>query len=150
MAHIKHIDACFLGNATRNFVGLGFGRIFTGRSLFTLTNTIIRTYKDFGCFFFSVVHSRAANLGEVSSALLGAQLSLALVGYELYWSLAEVRLFSPALGLNRKHFVEGLISSAALQTNFYTAGIQQVCFCWVDRFLGSILSHFRCAAMDVL
>jgi hypothetical protein len=64
-------------------VGLGFERIFIGRSLFTLTNTIIRTYNVFGRFLFRVIHSRTANLGEVSSALLGAQLSLALVGYEL-------------------------------------------------------------------
>jgi hypothetical protein len=76
--------------------------MFMGHSLFTLTSTIVRTFNVFGRFLFNVIHSRTANLGEVSSALLGAQLSLALVDYELYWSLAEV-----GLGLNRKHFVEG-------------------------------------------
>jgi hypothetical protein len=72
------IVACFLGNATRNCVGLGFGR-----SHFTLTNTIFRTYNVFGRILFSVTHPRTDNLGEVPSALLGAQLSSALVGCEL-------------------------------------------------------------------
>jgi hypothetical protein len=52
----------------------------------------------------------------VSSALLGAQLSLVLVdyelasapvGHELYWSLAEVGLLYPVLVLNKENLVEG-------------------------------------------
>jgi hypothetical protein len=56
---------------------------FIEHSLFTLTNTIIRTYNVLGRFLFNIIHSRTAILGEVSSAQLGAQLSLTLVGYEL-------------------------------------------------------------------
>jgi hypothetical protein len=46
----------------------------------TLTNTIIRTYNVLGRFPFNVIHSRTANLGEVSSALLGAQVETNLTG----------------------------------------------------------------------
>jgi hypothetical protein len=89
-------------------------------SLFSLTHTIIHTYNVFGSFLFSVIHSGIANFGEVASALLGAQLSLALVEAKLSgllsdtnslvpcrirsnWSLVEVGLLYPALGLNREH-----------------------------------------------
>jgi hypothetical protein len=55
-------------------VSLGFGRIFIGR------------------FLFLVILSRTADLGEVSSALLRAQLSLALVGYELTGLQVQVQV----------------------------------------------------------
>jgi hypothetical protein len=62
----------FPSNATRNCVGLGFGRIFIERSLFTLTNTIIRTYNVFGRFLFSVIH---APLISVKCLLLCSELN---------------------------------------------------------------------------
>jgi hypothetical protein len=48
-------------------------------------NVFLTYYNVFGRFLFNVlhVHSRTTNLGEVSSTLLGAQLSLALGGLEL-------------------------------------------------------------------
>jgi hypothetical protein len=64
-------------------------------------------------------------LGEVSSALLGAQLTLALIEakltdllsdtnstgplWDINWSLAKVGMLYPALGLYKEHLVEGFI-----------------------------------------
>jgi hypothetical protein len=76
------------------YLGFGFERIIIERSLFTLTNIIIHTYNVFGRFLFRVIYSRTANLGEASSALLRAQLSLALAGYELHWSQVKVKVTS--------------------------------------------------------
>jgi hypothetical protein len=69
---------------------LEFGLIFIGHSLFTLTSTIIHTYNVFGHYLFNVIQFLTANLGEVSSALLGTDWSLA--GYELYWVLVGYAL----------------------------------------------------------
>jgi hypothetical protein len=96
------------------YVCFGFGRIFIGRSLFTPTNTIIRTYNVLGRFPFNVIHSRTANRGEVSCPLLGAQLYLDLVEYELYWYLVGSELLYPALGQNRNTLSKGLVSLAAM------------------------------------
>jgi hypothetical protein len=70
------------------YVGLGFGEYFYRHPLFTLTNTVIRTYNFFGRFLFNVIHSRTANLGEVSSA----QLSLALVEAKLTGHQVQVQV----------------------------------------------------------
>jgi hypothetical protein len=77
------IVACFLSNATRKFTRVSdLANMFIGHSLFTLTNTIIRTYNVFRRFLFEC-STCTANLGGMSSALLGAQLSLALVEAKL-------------------------------------------------------------------
>jgi hypothetical protein len=116
---ISFLVACFLGNATRNCVGSRIWmNMFIGRSLFTLTNTIICTYNIFEHFLFNVIHSRTANLGgafwlfvlqnwtdSCSSRICTNQ------------SLVEVGLLYPAFGLNREHLVEVLISPTAMQTN---------------------------------
>jgi hypothetical protein len=49
-------------------------------------------YNIFGRFLLNVLRSRAANLGEVFSALLRAKLSLALVEYELTGLQVQVTL----------------------------------------------------------
>jgi hypothetical protein len=77
------IVTCFLSNATRKFTWVSdLVNMFIGHSLFTLTDTIIRTYNVNRRFLFKC-YTCTANLGEMSSAQLGAQLSLALVEAKL-------------------------------------------------------------------
>jgi hypothetical protein len=53
-------------------------------------------------------------------SLVGYELAPAKVEYKLCWSLAEYQLLYLALGLNKEHLVEGLISPAATQTLLQT------------------------------
>jgi hypothetical protein len=71
-----NIVTCFLGNMTRKFTWL---LDLDEYLLYNHSLHYIHTYNVFGWFLFNAIHSRTANLSEVSSALLGAQLSLALV-----------------------------------------------------------------------
>lgn len=72
---------------------------------------MICNFNVVGRFLLSVIHPRTANLGEMSSPLLGAQLSLAVAGYELLY---------PTLVLNREHLVEGfsLCVQASCKTDY--------------------------------
>jgi hypothetical protein len=111
MLQIMCIVACFLGNATRNCVRLGSGRIFL------LDNHVLHSVIELFALTTSSdltsslsQHSCTAILGEVSSALLGAQMSLALFGYEL---------LHPARGLNGEHLIEGFHFSRCYAMNLF-------------------------------
>jgi hypothetical protein len=66
-------------------------------------------------FLFRVIHSRTANLGEVSSALLGAQLSLAHVGYELTGLLQKLDCYILHSGWLGNTLPKDFVSPAAKQ-----------------------------------
>jgi hypothetical protein len=120
-------------------VGLGFGRIFIGRSLFALTKTTIRTYNSFGRFLFNAIYT-LARLISVKCLLLSVFRSwteaLALVEYELYWSLVGYEIASALVGYELTGLLpkldcyilhsgwignalsKGLVSPVAMQTIF--------------------------------
>jgi hypothetical protein len=101
---------CLLGNATRNLCGFSdLANTFIGQSLLHSQVQLFHLYRPLEVSSSVLQHSCTAIPCEVSSALLGAQLSLALVGYELLYL---------ALGLNKERLVEGLILSVACKRCF--------------------------------
>jgi hypothetical protein len=76
----QNIVACFVGNATRKFTWVSDLDDHSLRSQIQLFALV--TSSDFS----SSMLYNLAPLISVMCLLLGAQLSLALVGYELYWS----------------------------------------------------------------
>jgi hypothetical protein len=97
-----YIVMCFLGNMTRKFTWV------SDLDEYLLDNHSLHSQIQLFVLITSLYVSSSvlyilAPLISVSSALLRARLSWALIRHELYWSLAEVGLLYPVLGLNREH-----------------------------------------------
>jgi hypothetical protein len=126
-----YIVSCFLGNATRNCVGVGFGWIclLDNHSLHSLIQ-IFALITPLDLSSSTVTRVPLTSVQRLGSPFFQAGLTPALVGYELTGSSEFFLAY-----ILRSDWIElEYLSSVA-------AGIQQFCLCWVGSFLGSMRSH---------
>jgi hypothetical protein len=127
----EYIVLCFLGKATRNCVGVGFGWIclLDNHSLRSLIQ-IFALITPFRRTSSTVTRVPLTSMERLNSSFFEAGLTPAQVGYEMPWSSEFFLAY-----ILRSDWIElGYLLSVA-------AGIKQFCLCRVGSFLGSMCSH---------